>query len=318
MKNFMKEMKMGNSPGKKSTSKNEKTDKTSPKSVLGTIGFPIEGLVSTESHANSSFEFNRQMIEFLNKHNIYTMNDKTRQNIGRSNLIVSNHAVIEPYAAFLQGPFFHSMGAFSSSFSSLPINTVVGRYCSLGHNIQRLGGNHPTDRFTTSMLTYSQNLSIFDAYTSDTEESFACKPSSISNYSPIIIGNDVWIGQDVRFVATGVTVGNGAVIAAGSIVTKDVPPYAIVGGVPAKVLKYRFDESICKELQRLQWWNYAYTNFKGIEGDTPIEKFIEKVSHLIDNQLIQPFTPTPVTIKDFKLAVESDVDSQKTNESSDV
>ncbi|EBF5204810.1 CatB-related O-acetyltransferase [Listeria monocytogenes] len=210
------------------------------------------------------------------------------------------------------------MGAFSSSVSSLPINTVVGRYCSLAHNIQRLGGNHPTDRFTTSMLTYSKTFSIFDAYTTDTEESFACKPFSFSNHSPIIIGNDVWIGQDVRFVATGITVGNGAVIAAGSIVTKDVPPYAVVGGVPAKVLKYRFDESICKELQRLQWWDYAYTDFKGIEGDTSIEKFIEKASYLIDNQLIQPFTPTPVTIKDFKLVVESEAASQKTNESRDV
>lgn len=309
----MKEMKTGNFLGKKNTSKND-----SPKSVLGTIEFPFNGLVSTQSHASSSFEFNKQMIEFLNEHHIYTMNDKAIQNIGNPKLIVSNHAVIEPYTAFLLRNTFHSMGAFSSSFSSLPINTVVGRYSSLAHNIQRLGGNHPTDRFTTSMLTYSQNLSIFDAYTSDTEESFACKPSSISNYSPIIIGNDVWIGQDVCFVATGITVGNGAVIAAGSIVTKDVPPYAIVGGVPAKVLKYRFDESTCKELQRLQWWDYAYTDFEGIEGDTSIENFIEKVSYLIDNQLIQPFTPTPVTIKDFKLAVESDVDSQKTNESSDV
>lgn len=286
------------------------TSKQESKSILGELEFPINGLVATRSHANSRFDFNRNMIDFFNEHHIYTMNDKTNQNVGNSTFIVSEFAVIEPFTAFLVGNFFHSMGAFSSSFSNtLPINTVVGRYCSLASNIKRLGANHPTDRFTTSLLTYSQNLSIFDAYLIEKEETFSCKPTSIPNYEPIIIGNDVWIGQDVSFVSTGITVGNGAVVAAGSIVTKDVPPFAIVGGAPARILKYRFDEDVCKELQRLQWWKYAYTDFKGIEGDISIEKFIEKVAYLTENNLIQPFTPKPVKIKDFKLAAQED--SQK-------
>lgn len=286
------------------------TNKQESKSILGELEFPINGLVATRSHASTYFDFTRNMIDFFNEHHIYTMNNKSKQHIGNTRFLVSEFAVIEPYSAFLVGNFFHSMGAFSSSFSNtLPINTVVGRYCSLASNIRRFGANHPTDRFTTSLLTYSQDLSIFDAYNSEHQATFSCKPSSIENYSPIIIGNDVWIGQDVSFVSTGITVGNGAVVAAGSIVTKDVPPFAIVGGAPARILKYRFDEDVCKELQRLQWWKYAYTNFKGIEGDISIEKFIEKVSYLTENKLIQPFSPKPVTIKDFKLAAEED--SQK-------
>lgn len=69
------------------------------------------------------------------------------------------------------------------------------------------------------------------------------------------IGNDVWIGYGVTIV-NNVTVGDGAVIAAGSVVTKDVPPYAIVGGVPAKTIRYRFDEEVCKILLELEWWNF--------------------------------------------------------------
>ncbi len=71
---------------------------------------------------------------------------------------------------------------------------------------------------------------------------------------PCHIGNDVWIGHGV-FIKEGVTVGDGAVIAAGAVVVKDVPPYAIVGGSPAKIIKYRFDEKTISKLLELQWWN---------------------------------------------------------------
>ena len=70
---------------------------------------------------------------------------------------------------------------------------------------------------------------------------------------PIHIGNDVWIGDEV-FVKNGVTIGDGAVLGARSVVTKDVPPYAIVAGVPAKIIRYRFDEPTRQELLRLKWW----------------------------------------------------------------
>lgn len=69
----------------------------------------------------------------------------------------------------------------------------------------------------------------------------------LPNSSPIVIGNDVWIGQDVTFSSSGIAVGDGAIVAAGSLLTKDVPPYAIVGGVPAKVLKYRFSEDVIEQ-----------------------------------------------------------------------
>ena len=78
----------------------------------------------------------------------------------------------------------------------------------------------------------------------------------------IRIGNDVWIGEDAK-ILSGVTIGDGAVIGANSLVTKNVPPYAVVGGVPAKIIKYRFPENVISRLLQIKWWDwdYAYLYF---------------------------------------------------------
>ena len=78
-----------------------------------------------------------------------------------------------------------------------------------------------------------------------------------------IIGNDVWIGQRV-VVKSGCRIGDGAVVGAGAVVTKDVPPYAIVGGVPAKVIRMRFSEDIIERLKEIKWWDYSDDRLKAI------------------------------------------------------
>lgn len=94
-----------------------------------------------------------------------------------------------------------------------------------------------------------------------------------------IIGNDVWIGEDARLLE-GISIGNGAIVAAGAMVTKDVPQYAIVGGVPAKIIRYRFSDEQIAQLEELQWWNkdnkWLRSNVKAFAD---INVFLKTVCH---------------------------------------
>lgn len=125
-------------------------------------------------------------------------------------------------------------------------NTTIGRYCSIADHVRIGSANHPTDWLSSNPFQYLYSESEAKKYPERYLTFNAYKKSCV-------IGNDVWFGAQV-FVMPGVTVGDGAIVAGGSIVTKDVPPYAIVGGAPAKIIRYRFDEPTIKELLNLKWW----------------------------------------------------------------
>ncbi|GLT20549.1 hexapeptide transferase [Vibrio zhanjiangensis] len=152
---------------------------------------------------------------------------------------------IEEYCNFGASKGMWSMGYMSYSYSVLPLDTKVGRYCSLAHGISFMGVQHPIERFTTSPITYEKSfyddLGIDKVDIPDTDETH--------------IGHDVWIGQNVT-VKKGVKIGNGAIVACNSVVTKDVEPYSVVGGIPARLIKYRFSKDRIERLQKSLWWNY--------------------------------------------------------------
>lgn len=116
----------------------------------------------------------------------------------------------------------------------------VGKYCSIGNAKIILDGNHLMNVFST--FPFHEILKW--------EE---CPPNNWGKETPII-GNDVWIGLDVT-IYSGCHIGDGAVIAGQSVVTKSVPPYAIVAGNPARIIKYRFNDEIIKKLLEYKWWN---------------------------------------------------------------
>ncbi len=125
----------------------------------------------------------------------------------------------------------------------LPPGTVVGAYCSVGGQLIVRRRDHPVDRPFLHPFFYNSALGLL---TRDTI------PTDLEN--PLVIGNDVWIGDRVTILSGCKTVGNGAVIAAGAVVTRDVPPYAIVGGVPAKVIRKRFDAAQIARIEASLWW----------------------------------------------------------------
>lgn len=207
--------------------------------------------------------------------NVFTFNkgDKIR---------IDDNVIVEEYATM---PYknFSSVGAFSFPTCHFSGNVHIGRFCSIASNVKIMGGNHPMNRFTTHMLTYNGNFDIY------AQEEFASqwelKSFDTTTKNPVI-GHDVWIGNDV-VLKGGITIGNGAVIAANSVVTKDVPPYAVVAGIPARVIKYRFSKDIIEALSMLKWWDYNYVDLPDNNKCDDVVFFTEELRKKIDSGIIQ-------------------------------
>ena len=131
------------------------------------------------------------------------------------------------------------------SRNALVANTDIGKFCSIGPNFCCGQGLHPTSALSTHPMFYSPAR----------QNGVTLSPKSqFAETRHTTIGHDVYIGANV-FVLDGVTIGHGAVVGAGAVVTKDVPPYAIAVGVPARVVKYRFDEETVRRLLDKAWWD---------------------------------------------------------------
>ena len=146
------------------------------------------------------------------------------------------------------------IGEFSyiQKYSTL-YKTKVGKFCSIADHVRTGFGNHPTEMVSTYPSFYSDTKTGlgYSFFNGDSKYEMYRKTK---NGFLVEIGNDVWIGAQT-LILDGVTIGDGAVIAAGSIVTKDIEPYAIYGGVPAKLIRYRFSSSIIEQLLKIEWWN---------------------------------------------------------------
>ena len=129
------------------------------------------------------------------------------------------------------------------------IYTTIGKYCSIASHVRLNPGNHPLWRVTSHHMTYRRRA--YQLGVEDEADFFQWRRDH-----PVVIGHDVWIGHAVT-VCAGVTVGNGAAIGAGAVVTKDVAPYTVVGGVPAKVIKERFPADVAKRIEASAWWNWT-------------------------------------------------------------
>lgn len=117
-------------------------------------------------------------------------------------------------------------------------DVMLGKYCQIGFDVAFHSTNHPSKYMTTYI-----NKNLFNG-----------ELATLKEHNSIIVGNDVWIGHNA-IILGDVTIGNGAIVAAGSVVTKDVPAYSVVAGIPAKEIKKRFSGNVIKELQELAWWN---------------------------------------------------------------
>lgn len=160
----------------------------------------------------------------------------------------------KPMIGGYKGSGFSNVGAFTYSYSPLPEGLTVGRYCSISDGLRFIDSSHPLDALTTSAMLFRRRNHLFKEYFTESLHEHARSYASATLEYPEI-GHDVWIGSNVT-IAPHITIGTGAVLAANSTVTRDVPPYAVVGGNPAKIIKYRFDKDTIQGLLDSQWWDY--------------------------------------------------------------
>ena len=194
-----------------------------------------------------------------------------------------------------------SIGAFSYAVRGFYFNVEIGRYTSIGEDVQIGRGDHPTSWVSTSPAFYTYPLfrvgddfeqsAFYKTYRPKVPAGkFATKLKKTS------IGNDVYIGHGA-FIRPGITIGDGAVVGAHAVVVKDVPPYAVVVGNPAVVKKFRFSDNLIEKFQALEWWRFApWDLITSVDMTTP-ETAVEELARLLPT--LSPYAPKKLTLKDF-------------------
>lgn len=260
----------------------------------------------------------KEVQEFLQSNRIFSGADAKRPWRLGSAVQVSPNACLEPYCGFYT-PNVITGALGVMSYIGGPIrpgsSVTFGRYCSIGE-FWVARPRHPIEFMSTSVIAYNRSHAIAEAALKDAGAealiSKVVRTGFIRKPDPVV-GHDVWIGRGVT-LSPGITIGTGAVIAAHSVVTKDVPDYAIVGGNPARVIKMRFPEEIIAGLKELAWWDYHPADLARVPMNDPA-KFIEEFGKLKPS--LEPYRPKPIMVWEALRALTEDQDTSSAPETDD-
>ena len=256
-------------------------------------------IISTESRTRFTFFSTGALQRHLAEKGIY-LNFAVDSFVvpDGSRIVAPMGQVVEPFSVFAARAILKA--GFSSFFASEMSPTInFGRYCSIAANVRVMGPSHPLDRISTSSFTYR---SVSNAQVKPVQQMatknvtlipFADKPEPL-------FGNDVWVGQDV-LLGRGISIGDGAVVAGGSVVVKSVPPYAIVGGNPARLIRFRFSEELQNRLLKAGWWDYAFPDFGELPFDDP-DRFLDEMATKIERELLTKYRPPKLDV--YRLILE--------------
>lgn len=243
-----------------------------------------------------------ELLTLLRKRRVFqTLSGANRLEVG-SRICVPDVCRIEPFTEIVEGDVFPLvLGAFSYSTSRLAPWVRIGRYCSLAGGIVWMGADHPMDWASTSPALHKSNHAALRAFRADFGD-YEAEAFPLPNMT-VGIGHDVWIG-DQAMIAPGVTIGDGAVIGARSLVLKDVPPYAVMVGQPARILRYRFPEELIARFLAARWWRFSPALLGGMPASDP-ERFLDAFEEKMARDAPAPMAPVLLTEKDLVAACTS-------------
>jgi len=217
------------------------------------------------------YKESRLLSEFLCA--IYRINNRYLRKIIREVLLRQNGSKLyaELYSTTLRKIYakyhgveigLYSFHAFNPGF--IP-GTVIGRYCSIARDMLVINASHPIKLRSSHPFFFNPNLGYVDKL----------RATNATRKTNLIIGNDVYIGYDVIIMPQVTSIGDGSVIAAGSVVVKDVPPFAVIGGNPAKIIKYRFSQQVIDQITQSAWWEKDINVIK--ENRFEFESFLKNI-----------------------------------------
>jgi acetyltransferase-like isoleucine patch superfamily enzyme len=215
----------------------------------------------------------------------------------------SHETLIETPANIRRGTFdIDFIGAFSymgGRETFMRHVSSVGRFCSIASNVITGQMEHPTDFLSAHPMFQGEfDWPLANGFREANQpmiDKSSIKAGELNaRFGKIVIGNDVWIGEGA-FIRRGITIGDGAIVAARAVVTKNVPPYAIVGGSPARVLKYRFSEDVIAQLLSLSWWKYEINLLAGVDF-TEVDRAIDKILDNFAKFDIRLYTPDMIHV----------------------
>ncbi len=187
------------------------------------------------------------------------------------------------------------VGAFTYARSHItPEVARIGRYCSIAEGVQFGHGEHPTDWLSTSSFVYDREFMGPAPGASIPGTLFRPRPTLPKK--PILIGHDVWIGSRA-YIRQGVTLGDGCIVGAHAVVTRSVPPYAVVVGNPGRVVQLRLPADLAERVQASSWWSYDFNRFEGLDP-SDVDQALETLARLVRGGLRPYVAPVSEFVSD--------------------
>lgn len=190
--------------------------------------------------------------------------------------------------------YYFALGAFSYAVNGYYFDCAIGRYTSIGENVQIGRGSHPVSWASTSPVFYHNHQDVVDFTIPEARDFSPTAPYIPSRRTTI--GNDVYIGHGA-FICQGVSIGDGAVIGAHTVVTKDVPSYAVVVGSPGTIKRMRFSDKVVEDMIQLNWWRFAFWDLQNAPVDNA-ERFVDFIETRIKGGLSE-YRPAKIRLLDL-------------------